>query len=194
MARDNGASELFLQVEAESRGAHQMYLDFGFQSLTVRTTWLRPRGTSSDLEADPGPVRPRRAREWRDQWALARQMCPEGLIWPYPPSPVFFRSSGLSSTFGLSSTKHWVWMEGSKLVGSLSARPASDRRAWRLVMLASPEFSGRVEASLLARALAAMPLRRSSLLMDYPADLAVETMMMAGFRAERTLTWMKKEL
>ena len=156
--------------------------------------WREAKGFRIYLVDDERNVHLLSWHQVQDQWELAQQMYPEGLIWPYPPSPVFYRPSGLSSMFGLSSTKHWVWMEGSKLVGSLSARPASDRRAWRLVMLASPEFSGRVEASLLARALAAMPLRRSSLLMDYPANLAVETMVMAGFRSERTLTWMKKEL
>ncbi len=194
MARDNGATELLLQVERDSPGALKMYVDLGFQSLAVRTTWLRRRGAFSDLSADPGPVRPRRKGEWWDQWALAQAMCPEGLIWPHPLSPSAFRPAGLSGALGLTAAQHWVWVEGSRMRGSLSARPAGDLRAWRIILLTDWESSGQVEAALLAQALAALPVRRSALVMDYPADLAVETLGAAGFRAERTLTWMAKAL
>jgi hypothetical protein len=130
-------------------------------------------------------VRTRVAGEWVDQWALAQRLYPEGLVWPNPLHPGAFRASRREAF-------HWVWYRGAQLWGSLTALPRSG--GWRLILLAQPEATGQVEAALLDRALAGLPAEHGSTILDYPAGVAEGTLRRAGFRPERSLAWMERDL
>ena len=131
-------------------------------------------------------VRARRTADWTEQWKLAERVSPEGLIWPYPLEPGFFHPEGIGRLLGRERKAHLVRREGEELIGSLSVHGTTTRR---FVLLVDPMLQGDIEESLLSPA-----LRRESrraIVMDYPSDVAVETLRNMGFRERRTLTWMR---
>lgn len=192
-ARERGAREVVLQVKAANAGAQALYASLGFRPLTTRTTWTRPAGAPRPAAPD-SPARPRRPEEWRAQWALARRLHPEGLVWPYPLEEDLFRPSRLGAWLGLARAQHWVWAEAGALVASLTARLLWDRAGWRLALLVAPEGRGRVEADLLATALADLRPAYAPVTLEHPVGLAEDALRDLGFRAEHTLTWMGLDL
>ena len=187
-ARARRARSLLLQVEPENLGARALYRALGFRTLITRTAWERP------ADAAPPPAhagaRPRRREEWREHWQLAARLHPEGLVWPAPPTPALFRPPG-SLGLGLAGPLDWVWPAEGPLQAGLSARPAGDRGALRLVLACPPAGDGQAEAALLARALRELAPAERTLRMDYPAGLAIEALRPLGFAPGRTLTWME---
>ncbi|HEX9677099.1 MAG TPA: GNAT family N-acetyltransferase [Anaerolineales bacterium] len=187
LARSRGIGTLMLQVKVSNPEAERLYLRLGFRKLTARTTWVRLGGAASAPGLAAPEVRRRVSGEWSDQWALAQRLYPEGLVWPNPLHPGAFRPAWREAL-------HWVWYRGGQLWGSLTALPRGAPRHWRLILLAQPEAAGQVEAALLGRALASLPVERSSMILDYPAGAALTPLQLAGFRSEKSLTWMERRL
>jgi ribosomal protein S18 acetylase RimI-like enzyme len=208
LAGQRGIQTLILQVNTDNPTAERLYLRLGFRRLSARTTWMRLAGATGGQDAPvsgrmsgsaaagavippPGDstpaVRPRVSGEWNDQWALAQRVYPEGLIWPNPLHPGAFRATSKENL-------HWVWYRGAQLWGSLTALPRGAPRHWRLILLAQPEAAGQVEAALLGRAMAVLPAEHSSMILDYPAGIAESALRQAGFRPERSLTWMEQRV
>ena len=194
LARARGIGTLMLQVKVDNPEAERLYLRLGFHKLTARTTWVRLGGGASGLSLEAPEVRGRVSGEWNDQWALAQRLYPEGLVWPNPLHPGAFRPAWREGLRSGDSIQHWVWYRGARLWASLTALPRGAPRHWRLIMLAQPEAAGQVEAALLGRALAALPAERSSMILDYPAGAALTPLQLAGFRPEKSLTWMERRL
>jgi len=133
-------------------------------------------------------VRQRRASEWTQQWALAERVSPEGLIWPHPLELGYFRPTGLGQFIGRDAKLHLVRREAGQLVGSLSVHGTAVQR---FVLLIDPALQGQIEEPLLTHALDRVRAGKRSIVMDYPSDVAVETLRDLGFREERSLTWMR---
>lgn len=189
LALEAGAESIYLQVERHNKAALTLYRSMGYLPLVTRTTWRRPRGLPvPDQTSKGGAVRLRRASEWIQQWALAEQVSPEGIIWPYPLEPGYFRPSGIGQYFGRQAKMHFVRREAGRLVGSLSIQGTVVQR---FALLVDPALQGQIEEELLSKALSSVRARRRSILLDYPADVAVETLRSLGFREERALTWMR---
>jgi ribosomal protein S18 acetylase RimI-like enzyme len=182
---------ILLQADRDSPETQVLYASFGFRPLATRTTWLR-RGNRVPTVTEIGSARRRKPEEWKQQWELAKVIHPEGLIWPYPTASSIFRPYGFVETFGLGDARHWVWSEKDQLIGSLSARRRMEKGSWRFILVVQPEARGRVEAGLLALALTDLPTR-GSIVLEYPAGVADESLGSFGFRPERTLTWMALE-
>jgi hypothetical protein len=170
-----------------------MYQSLGFQTLCARTTWRRRPLKLRLRSGGRGSVRLRRPHEWAEQWALARRLHPEGLVWPYPLSTAFFRPRSLGAYLGFETYPHWLWRDGDALIGSLTAYPSIQRRQWRLILMVEPEHQGSIEGILLERGLQAMPAGYSAVL-DYAHGVGREVFEGLGFLEERTLTWMGLEL
>jgi GNAT superfamily N-acetyltransferase len=194
LAQKRNARELLLQVLSLNQVAQVLYASLGFHPLSTRTTWIRARHERMTVEAEPSDVRPRASGEWKDQLALAERLHPEGLVWPYPLTSTLFHLSGLSSFFYQELYQHWVWYEGERLMGSLTTRQSTERSTLRLILMVSPEMRGKIETSLITCALKSRPNRRIQYILDYPAGVAEENLKTLGFQAQRTLTWMSKEL
>ena len=184
-----GAEAIYLQVQRNNVAALSLYHSMGYLPIATRTTWRRPRGLPWSGTGRGQSVRPRRASEWTQQWALAERVSPEGLVWPYPLEPGYFRPSGLGQYFGREAKLHFVRREAGQLVGSLSIHGSGMRR---FVLLVDPARHGEIEEGLLSQALSRIRARRRSIVMDYPADVAPETLRGMGFREQRTLTWMMR--
>jgi ribosomal protein S18 acetylase RimI-like enzyme len=193
-AEERGGTTVLLQVDSENRHAQELYAAEGFHPITIRSTWRRSPDRGVPLGIEPGPVRHRTPSEWRDQLQLARQIHPEGVVWPHPIQPSLFRPNFLGGLLGLEYDKHWVWMEDDRLLGSLSLQHGVHPRSYRIILLVQPEQRGHLEVGLLSRAFDALPLDVANLVLDYPADTSEEIFVEFGFRKERSLTWMQIQL
>jgi GNAT superfamily N-acetyltransferase len=191
-ARQRGASEVLLQVEADNEAAIRLYTGLGFRVLTTRTLWTLRPGPSYSVADAARDTRPAFPDEWKDQWTLAQRLHPEGLVWPYPLSAQFFRRKGKLGSLVLGGLQHWGWpAEGPR--AWITARRSLDYGAWRLILMVESEARGGAEAPLLRRALSELSGRARSIALDYPAGAAVTELGLLGFTAERTLTWMARE-
>ncbi len=184
LARRRGAIALYLQVERDNPAAQLLYQRLGFEQLTTRTSWRRPPGSARELASPRSVIRPRRRGEWERQWELAAAVFPEGLFWPYPLDSGFFQPVRAGGR------RHWLCWDGDRLLGSLTIRESS---SVRMVILAPPEAQGEIERDLLSFGLS-MTRGRKPVAIDYLADVAAEPLQEHGFRAERTLTWMRRWL
>jgi ribosomal-protein-alanine N-acetyltransferase len=193
-AQRKGARQLILQVDADNERALRLYQHRGFEQTTTRTVWTAPTTPRGLDLIETGPVRKRQAGEWRSQWALAKRLHPEGVIWPYPTVSSIFRPSGAQRWLSVGPNRHWVWIDDHRLVGSVSLRLSSQPGVWRIVLLVEPEFRGCVEAALLSAALMDFRNTHWGYMLEYPHDGAKKTLSEIGFHAQRTLTWMSKHL
>ncbi|MGH2620507.1 MAG: GNAT family N-acetyltransferase [Anaerolineales bacterium] len=184
LARERGATALYLQVERDNPPAQRLYQQLGFESLITRTNWRRAPGLRWEPASPRIEIRPRRRGEWDRQWELAAAIYPEGLFWPYPLAPGFFRADGARGR------RHWLAWEGDRLLGSLTIREGS---SIRMVILAPPEAQGSVERDLVSFGLG-ITRGRKPIAIDYLAEVATQPLLDLGFRAERTLTWMRRRL
>jgi len=184
LARARGAAELYLQVERDNPPAQRLYQQLGFETLVTRTNWRRAPGLDWEPARQRIAIRPRRREEWNRQWELAVAVSPEGLFWPYPLDPSFFRTPGAGGR------RHWLAWDGDRLLGSLTVREGSSTR---MVILAPPEAQGEVERDLVSFGLS-ISRGRKPIVIDYLAEVASQPLMDLGFRAERTLTWMRRRL
>jgi ribosomal protein S18 acetylase RimI-like enzyme len=193
LAKERKAQEIFLQVLSSNQVAQVIYASMGFRPLSTRTTWVRSRSERINADLDIGSTRRRASGEWQEQLALAKRLHPEGLVWPYPLTPSHFHLSGLSRLFYQEMSQHWVWFEGQRLMGSLTARQSAERSALRLILLVDPELQGKIEGSLISAALQSLSNRKVRLILDYPAGVAEVEFETLGFQPQRTLTWMAKD-
>lgn len=194
LVRRYGGRQIMLQVDRDNQGARALYENLGFKTLSTRTTWVRKRNSKWSPAVSHGQVRPRISSEWREQWAIAKRMHPEGLLWPFPTVASLFRPSGFENIPGLGKPKHWVWQEAGRLVGTVSIRSEPDRHLWRLMMVVEPEWRGGVESSLLINVMQESPALIGNIVMDYPAGVAREKIKALGFNVTRELTWMGMSL
>jgi GNAT superfamily N-acetyltransferase len=184
-ARSKGASGLYLQVEPGNVGAVRLYEQQGFQTLTTRTSWRRPAGLPIPPPVRPVSLRPRQPGEWSLQWELAVGGYPEGLFWPYPLRADFFRSAAARGR------RHWLAWDGDRAAGSLTVR---EGKTARLVILVSQEAEGQIEGELIRFGLASLRSPKKRVAVEYRAEVAREAFEELGFRAQRTLTWMRRRL
>jgi ribosomal protein S18 acetylase RimI-like enzyme len=193
-ARKQGAREIFLQVDQDNEAAKQLYLSLGFRSIGPRTTWV---GRISELDLSTSlvsPVRRRKSSEWRQQWNLARHLHPEGLVWPYPTRAGYFRPKVWQERFGIHPDRHWVWLEGDRLIGSASLRWGLEPNQLRMILLVNDEHRGQIERDLLITSLKNLRPYGAVVHMDYPTGEAEQVFRKIGFSDLRRLVWMSLKL
>lgn len=193
-ARRSGGKRIMLQVDRDNQGARMLYENLEFKTLSTRTTWLRKGNGEWPHDDTHGRVRPRTSSEWREHWALAKRLHPEGLLWPFPVAASIFRPSGFENLFGLGKPKHWVRQEAGRLAGAVSIRPELERRLLRLMMVVESEWREKIEIGLLCEAMQESAALADDFVMDYPSDVARENIEALGFKAIRELTWMGMKL
>lgn len=194
MAERRHVGELVLQVRSDNQGAKALYRQLGFTEWTTRTEWV----TRSERRVHRDPsvlIRRRRQHEWRSQWALAQQLFPEGLYWPYPLDQVWFTPEGWRAFLSPAPTRHWVVAQSEGGVrASVTARFSPDSRGWRLALLVRPEDRPEVEVALVRRALHDLHPSGLSVSLSYPAGTIDAAWSGLGFRQRRTLSWMGVKL
>lgn len=189
-AFDQGAKEVFLQVESTNQAAQVLYASLGFRPLITLCTWAGTKPEFPLSQADVGEVRERRSDEWTQQLALAERLHPEGLVWPYPLTPRLFRESLFDRFMRSAGDRHWVWKEGDQLLGSATVRYRTLQGQWRIMLMVDPNLRGTIEKYLLRAILNPLSAGRREMILDYPAGIAEGDLRELGFNPRRTLTWM----
>jgi ribosomal protein S18 acetylase RimI-like enzyme len=192
--RENHARELMLQVERDNHAAQVLYASLGFKVITTRTKWVRANSLGIHLDAGSVKVRDRYPMEWRQQYDMAQRLYPEGVWWPYSNRIEYFRPREIADGLRLRGSIHWVVEQDGHIVACMMARSGFEPGAWRLVLMVEPQVQGQVEEALLAKALPQLLPRRMPVVIEYQAGQADEVFTRAGFEAERTLTWMRRDI
>jgi ribosomal protein S18 acetylase RimI-like enzyme len=188
-AREKGARELALQVDRDNEVAHAMYQQFGFRLLSDRTTWYRPRGLQPAKPPVTDRVGLRQPGEWQAQFALARRLHPEGLIWPFPTVASLFRPAG-AGWLTAGPYSHWLWRANGRVEGSLSLRPGVEPGLQRMLLVVDPAVSELAEPVLVDCALSRSASRRSAFVLDYMTGVIEDDLRLRGFELRRRLLWM----
>lgn len=195
LARREGADEVLLQVRSDNTEARRLYRALGFSLLSVRGRWEgRPRKLSITPHNEIHIRQPREG-EWRQQWALAQRLFPEGLQWPYPLRRSWFEPHQFPGLLAFRRNRHWViGMGGGQLRASLTARFSRDSQGWHLALLVRPSDRGVLELPLLRQALRDLQPTGLAVAFSYPTSIIDEELGELGFRCRRTLAWMGKHL
>lgn len=198
-ARAEGGHTAILQVDDDNAAAIDLYRGLGFSRVTTRAVWSRSPGPVPAHALTGYDVRPSLGREWRDRYGLAQAVMPEGLTWNQPLRSSDFRpalTERASRFLTGQSREEWVVRRGDRtLIGGLTIL-TNDGGADTLTLLVHPEHRGSLERALLIRALRRLGRRPWPARFEYPAGLPASEAVFAelGFRAHRTLAWMKARL
>jgi hypothetical protein len=170
-----------------------MDLGLGFKAYEPRTTWIG-RGSKLNIAVtSDSKVRRRQAKEWHQQWQLARKLYPEGIIWPYPLNSAYFHQRGWKA-LGMGFERHWVRFEQQRLIGSLSLRLGLEPGTLRLILMVDEDFRGSIESELISGALSSYPSLSDVIQFDYPTGVADADIRRLGFSENRKLIWMQLNL
>jgi len=187
-ARRRGAGEVHLQVDADNRGARDLYQYLGFRTTSIRATWGRRSPWPPDSSIGIG-ARARRPEDVPLQFALAQRLCPEGLLWPRP-----LDRSVLRMFFPWGSTSHWVWPAVGPIQAFLSAFPGSETPGVHSILIVDPAARGQAEGPLLDLAMGHVPPRLGEIQVEMADDADSSALRARGFFMERRLAWMAVDL
>ncbi|MGA9532163.1 MAG: GNAT family N-acetyltransferase [Anaerolineales bacterium] len=190
MAGDHHVDEIVLQVGSDNKGAKALYRKLGFTEWTTRTEWVQR--SERRVRRDPGvAIRKRQQDEWRAEWALAQELFPEGLYWPYPLDSAWFSPEGWRAFLSPAASRHWVVAEREgAITAGISARFSQDSRGWRLALLVPPDERPELEVALVRRALHDLHPSGLGVSLSYPPGEVDSAWSGLGFRPRRTLSWM----
>jgi predicted N-acetyltransferase YhbS len=208
LVQRQGGRAVILQVDDDNLGAVALYRGLGFGRETTQTTWLRPGYLPPpEFARTPFNLRLRGRHEWRDQYALAALVRPEGLNWGHPLAASDFQPGPrrwMDNFFAGRYEEQWVAPDPlprspgaspTALAGSLSIQVGGGEGD-RLTLLVHPAYAGQLEAPLLTRGLRRLGRRPWSVRLDYPtdADEVTPVLQQLGFQNRRVLRWMRLKL
>lgn len=191
LVRQRGGDQVVLQVDHDNQGAVDLYEQLGFVQLSTRTTWQRAQSQEVPPPGGSKKVTRRSDDEWKEHFALARRVHPEGILWPYPLRAEWFRASMLDSLRGAMRTQHWVYRaDTGDIRGALSAVLNPSNSVWHLAMVCDQDAVDSCETALLRAGLRALRPPQLSYTLDYPVGRAERVLRGAGFSRRRTMVWM----
>jgi ribosomal protein S18 acetylase RimI-like enzyme len=190
LARQRGATELWLHARADNPGAIQMYQDLGFEERARRNSWHAI--TKLPLPESPAPanITQRAARLWPQQIAWLDLLHPEELAW--------YRSwdwkslkpgiwNWLYRLFVEFEQRQWAAFSNGQLQGVLAWTPNSRNDV--LWLACDPDSDTHALAALLLHARRELGSKRKFIL-EHPATVNEAAIQGAGFVLSRTLVWM----
>jgi ribosomal protein S18 acetylase RimI-like enzyme len=194
-ARQRHSDEIWLHVRDDNPGAIELYRSLGFIEMARRTSWQAPTGQSTDKDDSGIQVTSRAAGDWPDQLGWLRQLYPELLTW-YQAMPWLSLRPGLGPLlYRLLSdinVRHWVARDGNKPLAVLSWQAMTGKNdcLWAAVPPQDDQDTGLALTALLIYARRVLAWRQK-LFLDFPAGQYSSSIAASGFRAHRTLLWMK---
>ena len=207
--RRQGGGAVALQVRADNLPALRLYQSFGFQQIAA-VTELRLKGTAFRPPTAEAPIaegftlRPRRYDEWRKEYELALAATPAQAWRIKPAREEDFRvgiEERISKALGGLLTgrrEHRLAVEkAGRFIATLTVRATRWLGEHRLEMMVHPDYCGRLEEMLVAKALAILAgYPRRAVLVSHPAEHgeAIEALKRHGFVEEGTLVYMWLEL
>ncbi len=200
-AKDNSASEVWLQVDVDNLAAQQLYRDFEFSERTRRTLW---HSSPETIEIDLPPsvtVQPSRRADWNLQKQWLNQRYPKDMRWNLPMDPMmlkpglvgnFLRSVSESRYGQFSAHRNGDWL------GAVAWQSSHNFADW-LWLAAPPEQVELAICALLPHAIRTLRAQRAlafsrPLALNFPAGEAVGAFEAVGFHQHQTLIWMRKKV
>lgn len=188
------AEATWLHVRDDNPGAIQLYKDLGFQERARRTQWQATPDrnlSNGNLEFD---IRNRLADQWPQQKEWLQRLYPDELSWYQSMPWIRFRPGLLPALYRLfmeAETRTWTVSNSSRLLAAISWLASFGRSEHLWIALPENEEERALTALLMhvRRALAG----RESLSLELPGGVAVDAMQAAGFKARRTLIWMRAD-
>jgi GNAT superfamily N-acetyltransferase len=208
-ARDKKAAAIWLHVRDDNPGAIKLYQELGFQEIARRTTWQAGPDARLAYPANDIKIVPRHPRYWSLQHDWLDRLYPEDLSWYHSWNLRSLRPGIWNWAYLLFidfNIKQWVAVRNNdELLATLTWMPQGGKAESLYAAtgsLLSPSSQGNgannSEAALQSQALTSLLIhaRRSltyfpQLTLEYPTSEMADAIRAAGFRARRTLLWMR---
>jgi GNAT superfamily N-acetyltransferase len=193
--RSRGGKNVYLQVDAENETAVRMYRELGFGEIGRRISWTRGPGPGAGGDPSRGDpsyrIAPRRALEWREEYALWKAISPAGFAWNTPLSEgIFHPSAGkwLEQALLGESQKHFLAWRGGRVAASLYVIRHSS--GWEGFLVQEEGTGGVVERPLWKEAWNGAAPDVNCLLETVPESSSYVLSEM-GFQKRRSFVWMR---
>jgi len=191
-AHKKGATAIWLHVRDDNPGALKLYADLGFREIARRTTWMANPDAHHPQPNSTIQITGRQPRHWIQQQDWLRRLYPDAVNW-YAPLNLNALQPGfwnwlywLFMDFDL---HQWAAVRGDELLATLTWMPRGGRSE-SIYVAAGETSEPEAVTQLLIYARRALS-NHSTLSLDYPAGEIAEAIQAAGFKARRTLVWMK---
>ncbi|MEW5939168.1 MAG: GNAT family N-acetyltransferase, partial [Chloroflexota bacterium] len=192
-ARDHKAAQIWLHVRQDNPDALDLYADLGFQERARRVTWLAEGDSTLEIRPANATVVPRAARFWTQQREWLSRLHPDELAW-YRSWDFSALAPGLWNWIYLlfvdMNLRQWAAVQSDRLEAVLSWTPNGARYDPLWLALGENPAPDALTALLVH---ARRELGRRKLILEHPVGPWDEAIRAAGFRAERTLIWMRAE-
>jgi ribosomal protein S18 acetylase RimI-like enzyme len=191
-AQDKNATAVWLHVRDDNPGAIKLYEGLGFQEIARRTAWYGTPDRFISIPRTDIYITARHPRFWLTQQQWISRLYPDPLNWYHSWSfgalrPGFW--NWFYKMFVDFNIKQWAAVRNDKLLATLTWMPQGSRSESLYAAVAeSPDAEALTHLLLHARRSLS---NHSSLSLDYPAGQLVDAIQAAGFRARRTLLWMR---
>lgn len=196
-----GAPSVWLHVREGNQPAFQLYRSIGFVERARRTSWEcgdtgweMPPARSETHYGDIA-IASRQSKHWAQQDQWLREVYPPEIAWQLPFTFAVFRPGAyglIQRVLRGSPVKHWVALREDCLLGVLTWLPLSSSTE-NLWLATSRENEEETIAVLLPHVRTQFQKGRR-LLLDYPAERAVQALRASGFHPKQTLIWMEMRL
>lgn len=200
-----GGTWALLQVRVENTPARRLYQSLGFTPVCQDGIWRLPARPAAP-PAPELPLTPMSALAWRSRFELAQAAQTPLASWVNPVAVEAYRSdlfqaAGeiLAAWLGLYRVQRWAAIEATtdRLAGVVEVWANLLGDAHRLRLAVRPEARGRLEQALVQQGLAALaPAPCAPVVVEHSGDHAeaVAALEAAGFRAERILMTMRRQI
>ncbi len=192
-AREKNTTAFWLHVRDDNPSAIKMYADLGFVEIARRTAWTaNPDSQLPKIESDIQII-PRHPHFWIQQLGWLRRLYPDSIAWYHHWNfnslrPGFW--SWLSNLFMDFELEQWAAVRGDELLATLTSAPHGGRSS--SLFAATSERADEALKLLLVHARRALRYH-SSLAFDFPGGEMTDAILAAGFKARRTLIWMRAD-
>jgi ribosomal protein S18 acetylase RimI-like enzyme len=199
MVREAGGRAIYLQVEADNETAVKIYQELTFLEIGRRIVWQRGRAErrSQQMEGaadSPCTFAERRSSEWTDEYALWKEVSPQGTAWNVPLTDSAFRPTlwkRLEGFLAGETGRHFLARCGGKVEGALSALGRFN--GWEGTLIQREGTRGMVERGLLEEAWKIFTSDQKILLETAP-EASADILVQLGFKKIRKFIWMRYTL
>ena len=194
---ERGVNTVLLQVDVDNDSARNLYLDLGFKTIGSTTYWLSSPAAWREISTPQSfKVRPLRASEFRQAYAVDAANFPPDLNWPDPLNRNSYRSGLLRRMDNFLNGKNsesWAVADGDQLLG-IGTIWSEWGRPHRVTMRVNPDHRDELLPPLFGKILRRLKyLRRRHVSIEHQMDdeLMNQLLLAANFYAKRNLTTMK---
>lgn len=191
-AHKKNATAIWLHVRDDNPGAIKLYEELGFREVARRTAWQANPDSSLFKPDSDIQIVPRHPRFWPQQQDWLRRVYPEALNW-YQPLNLSTLRPGLANWLYLLFTdfsiKQWAAVRGDDLLATLTWMPQGGRTE-SMFGATGEGFDPEALMQVLIHARGVLS-NSATLSLEYPAGEMTEAISAAGFKARRTLIWMR---